>query len=796
MNSVDLLQLLSERDIRVTRNGVKLAIDAPEGTLDEALRGLLTLHKSELLDFLGEAKSLPNAPDAHDEKLNLSVDAHDTHDAHIQPSTGSRHVPSDGQLTETDAPEKRSGCVSCASCVTDKSAAIVDTAACAWASTVGFATVPVFKSTTDPIPVFLDFETQSLAPLDELGGRVYAAHASTRVLCAVAKLPTGGWLAWTPSDSPPEELFALVAAGVPVVAHNAYGFDKFVWEKLGWPTAVWIDTLPIARLSGLPGSLDGIGEILLGRPKDKEGQRLTRSLSRPDRKTGLLPVVTPSILARVKEYCTSDVGLLADAWPVLAGAAHLEADVRAVDVAINERGFAFDAELAHAVIDCEARLVCELQKAASVSGKVLASQPQLRKWLASAGVLVKDIRRGTIEELLDEPDLPDDVRRVIVARLASSTITSNKLRAALRRQGTDGRVRDTLVYHAAHTGRWGGRAFQPQNLPRGVKDLDIDAAIEAAFARDLDQLRELATAVGASVGEVLATLVRTCVHAPPGRILGVIDYASIEARALAWISRDEEALAGYRRGECPYKIMATTLFGVELGQVSKAQRNLGKVPVLGCGYQMGAERLETYSLAFNIDWMSLPVTPAQVVEAWRDAHPLVAGYRTGDVYEGHVLREGGLWRDLEQAALRAAAGEHVEISYFAWDRVGNAVTCTLPSGRKLVYPGAQAGPMPTRWGKMKTTFSYLHRGNRIGTYGGKLTENITQAVCRDLLADALVRLERRGFPAVLHVHDEVVSELSCVAELDEMKAIMSSVPTWAEGLLLGVDGYAEARYRK
>jgi DNA polymerase len=791
MTPIEILQLLSAHDIRVRRTGVTLVIDAPKGSLDPTLRRLVTQYKTELLEFLGQTEM---APDAHAKKLSPSADAHDTHDAQDQPSTGARQLEPRGPDAEANEPAKGSGCVSRATCVSEKSPAISASTLCASAGTT--ATGSAIERAVAPVPVFLDFETRSLASLDEVGGRTYACHASTQVLCAVAKLPAGRWLAWTPGEPPPEELFALVASGVPVVAHNAFGFDRFIWESLAWPNPKWIDTLPIARLSGLPGSLDGIGEIVLGRPKDKEGRRLALALSRPDRRTGLLPPVLPAALARVKQYCASDVGLLADAWPTLYGAIDVEADVRATDLAINDRGFAFDAALAHAVIDCEARLVRDLQRAAPVSGKVLASHAQLRRWLATAGVHVNDIRRGTVEELLDDPDLADDVRRVVVARLASSTVTSNKLRAALRRLGTDGRLRDTLVYHAAHTGRWGGRAFQPQNLPRGIKSLDINAAIEGALARDIDGLGELAAAAGASVGEVLATLVRSCVYAPPGRVLGVIDYASIEARALAWLSRDEEALAGYRRGECPYKIMAATLFGIELAQVSKEQRNLGKVPVLGAGYQMGAERLETYSLAFNIDWTSLPVTPAHVVEAWRDAHPLVAGSRTGDVYEGHVLREGGLWRGLEQAALRAAAGEHIEISCVAWDRVGSAVTCTLPSGRKLVYPGAQAEPMPTRWGKAKTTFSYLHHGQRIGTYGGKLTENITQAVCRDLLADALVRLEHRGFPAVLHVHDEVVSELSCVAELDEMKAIMSSVPTWAEGLLLGVDGYAEARYRK
>jgi DNA polymerase len=242
--------------------------------------------------------------------------------------------------------------------------------------------------------------------------------------------------------------------------------------------------------------------------------------------------------------------------------------------------------------------------------------------------------------------------------------------------------------------------------------------------------------------------------------------------------------------------MAANLFKTDLANVTKPQRNVGKVPVLGAGYQMGAQRLETYGSAMGIDWSKLSLTPTHVVEAWRDAHPLVAGRRTGDFYNGHVVRAGGLWRELENAAWRAAFGERVRVSCVVWERIGADVTCTLPSGRKLIYPGARVEEMPTRWGGKKSCFSYLHHGQRTGSYGGKLTENITQAICRDLLADALVRLERAGVNVVLHVHDEVVAELADEAQLEDMKAIVSQLPRWAAGLPVGVTGDAAVRYHK
>lgn len=753
--------------IAVKTNGTSVTLHGAAAAITAELRAKVLGAKSGLLALLAP-RIVAQAADSS--KFNVA------HDAHGSQGDGLNADPADVDNEKRPSVSLRGACGTCG---TNESRAAI----CAG----GSAALP-------QTPVVVDFETRGTISLDQVGGRTYANHPQLEILCAVFALPNGSFVEWTPGAPPPIAVFDLIRNGVPIMAHNAHGFDRFVWQRLGWPDATWIDSMHLARVLGLPGSLGALAGALLDVAKDVEGRALTLAVARLDR-AGRLPIVDAATLERVTQYCRIDVVIVRKAWQkALAVASYIEPDVRELDAQINERGFAFDTALANAIVRCERTLAQDAQRATSTSSRVLASSGKLRRAFMDAGIAIPDVRRSTLVSLLDDPDLSEDIRLLINARLASSGITSHKLNAALRRVGADGRVRDTLAYCQAHTGRWAGRGFQPQNLPRGAlkSEEDLESAITATMNGDVATLREIAEAVGVSVLEVSASLVRACVCAPPGRVLGVVDYAQIEARALMWIAGDVAALESFRTGVDPYLAMAAQLFDVEATLVTDIQRSLGKALVIGCGYQMGSTRFESYARNQGVDWSKLEITPDAAVQAWRSAHPCVAGHAVA----GGRGRSGGLWQEMQYAAERAARGARVELGPLLWQRHGADVVCFLPSGRPLVYRNVRLENRPTRWGKTRLVFTYEHRGQRVETYGGKLTENVTQALCRDLLADALVRLDRAGICIVLHVHDEIVAELEDDSQLVEMESLMCHMPRWAGGLPLKATGHSARRYRK
>lgn len=338
-------------------------------------------------------------------------------------------------------------------------------------------------------PTFIDFETRSKCSLKKQGGRAYAHHPSTELVCAV--LRRGGHyevIAGGRGEPPPPKLYT----GGLLIAHNAVGFDRHVWAALGWPEPdEWGDTSEYARLAGYPkASIEWLGEHLVGLPKDKAGSALTKSLSRVNKRTGEFSVaLTAPVLKRVVEYCTIDVDVMVDSW---AESLHIfyQADIPGlarVDRAIIDRGMCFDSDLARHLIECDAGLVAGVLEAAGVTAKQVRSVPQLKALLAELGAPVADCKGPTIEALLDHDD--PEVASIAAARLGVSTIAAGKLKAGLALVSPDGRLRDTLRYYAAHTGRWGGKGMQLQNLPGGPSDKDDP--VYQAIRSDPDLIRLL-----------------------------------------------------------------------------------------------------------------------------------------------------------------------------------------------------------------------------------------------------------------------------------------------------------------
>lgn len=676
-------------------------------------------------------------------------------------------------------------------------------------------------------PVFIDFESRSRCDLPTAGGAAYVAHPSTEILCLAWQVD-GRMHLWLPlEDAPPapeyaeaigaaayfhgptvpEPLAELAASGRPFCAHNAWGFDAPLWVAKGLPDVAggWYDTVPLCRRAGLPGHLDGAATVVFGEGKDADGGNALQRFWKPNSRGVFLPFTWRSGV-QVLRYCCIDVALLGRLWGEVGRYSRdPEAAVMDMDADINDRGVAFDAGLADALIRLEgflrADMVAEVEQATGgeLTGSDLRRNAHLLAWLnARLDDPLPNLQRGTLSPLLDvdeTPDIPDAIRVVVAARLGVTRITTKKLENGLRRVSPDGRLRGCFVYHGAHTGRWASRNFQLHNMTRAqVPDVPaIIAAVYEALATPDPAMafRHAAAALGVTPDAALASCIRPCIRAPEGSHLVDYDYSAIEARVVNWLAEDDDALNVYREGRDPYRELASRLFGVPAAAIPKKSpmRQVGKIGELGCGFGAGAGALERVAAKSGIDFQSAGVTAQAVVDTYRDAHWRIAGRRTGAVSpDGVPFRTGGLWRAYEKAAKDAVLhGAPVMAGRCRFTFTGGNLEVALPSGRTLVYRRATVEELPSRYGgnpRPSLMFTNV-RGLRWDTYGGKLCENITQAVARDVMVDAMLRLHTAGHRIVMHVHDAIVCEGGDARDIEK---ILRIAPAWAAGLPIEVEG--------
>jgi DNA polymerase len=706
------------------------------------------------------------------------------------------------------------------------------------------------KSFHDSEAVLFDMETRSTADLRAVGGRAYARHPSTRVLTLVARVD-GVNECWVPSTLwpgalPPKvegvhvpraygdpgpvrvyvqpELPQAVAdaarQGRVFVAHNCLSFDARVWaEKVRPVPQRWYDTMYAARAAGLPGKLNEIGERLLGVGKD-EGARLLSRVTRDDGKPPPAGYILP-----ILRYNLCDVLLLQRLFDATAGQ-DSEDDLLEVHEAINDRGVHFDSALARRICDLSrdaiGRAAAEISRL--TDGRLhegnIRSLPQMTRWLFEQGVKLPDLRRETVDRFLDRPEdfageegaggaISPVVPAVLRLRQAALRITGPKLERALQSVDADHRLRGLLAYHGAHTGRWTSQRVQVHNLTKGLAKLDVEALLSAPLTYEaLEGAVEACHKDDpwATPDDVLSTLIRPTLRAPPGSVLLICDYAAVECRGVAWAAGEQRLLDTFRADGDVYLDMAGMIFGRVVTKADKVERNVGKVTVLGAGYGLSAARFALSAANQGIDLAAAGTTPEQCIEQFRAAYPRIAGFPTG-VVDGKVMRGGGLWHRYGDAALAAVQEKKViEANRCLFGHDGGCLVIQLPSGRELVYRQARVEDRVPAYcallglpARAKPTVVYYGPKGEACLYGGKITENVVQAVCRDLLADALLRLEAEGLPVVLHVHDEAVCEVPAArAEeaLHRMAAIMSTAPAWAEGFPVKVEGFACERYVK
>lgn len=655
----------------------------------------------------------------------------------------------------------------------------------------------------------LDFETQSAVDLKHCGGRNYAEDESTRILCLVMLVENtfhcwinGPWKSVfvpRPKVLGDRELITYVATTIPpiflrpdtLVAHNADEFDRIVWEKkVSREPRTWVDTIHRARSAGLRGSLDELGKRFLGIGKDDVGKRiLNKVMTLPNKHT------LPGNVGLIASYCVQDVVILERIYNELPDISRCDYSTLHAHRACNSLGVRFDRRLAERIIswgeDEAENAKNEIRNLEPSIVDKLRSPQVMLQWLESEGVHLPDVRKETIERFLNEPDEYSDVEvsshvsRILELRKSCLRITGAKLKQALASVSSDGRLRDCFVFHGAHTGRWSGRRVQLQNLPRGVPGLNVRGIIEGevdyrAEAERLETLRLSTPASPVMVSkpitshDVLSTLIRPCFC---GDLL-IADYNAVECRGAAWLCDEEKLLEVFRSGGSPYETTATKIFGRKITKKDTVERFIGKETTLGSTYQMSANKFEKYLENKGINLASCGVTGEQCITSFREAYPRLVS----------------TWYDLNNTAMYVVlSGSKEVVAKCTMYMRGSTLNIVLPSGRTLYYNNARVEKCVPVWGGDPIN-QIVYEGIRSTTnlFGGKLLENITQAVCRDLLACSMVRSK---WPIVLHAHDELVGEGRAI-EVHEFGKSMAVNPDWCMDFPLGVEYFSCPRYVK
>lgn len=658
---------------------------------------------------------------------------------------------------------------------------------------------------------------------------------------------------------PSEQLLDLMhTASVTVVAHNAV-FDRTTTRRC-WnvevPIERWYCTMVQALAHGLPGSLDKIGGVLGhegDEAKDKRGRDLIQLFCKPRPKNMALRRATrnthPAEWADFLGYSRQDViamrAISRDLpnWNYKQG--HTELDLWHLDQHVNDRGFLVDLNMAHGAIAAVAVETKRLKAETIEATDGLVSSPSKRDAmltfiLAEYGVDLPDMKADTLRRRIEDPELPDAVKLLLSIRLEATKTSTAKYKALVNATSADGRLRNTLQFAGAQrTARWAGRIFQPQNLVRPNIDL-----ISAHFgmsklpkkeAKALKQTYEdqgvaalkggFADVIFDNVMGLTANLVRGAIIAPFGKKLTIADLANIEGRGLAYLAGEEWKLQAFRdfdegTGADLYILSYARAFGLDPADVEDWMRQIGKVMELGLGYEGGVAAFLTFAAVYNMDLDEL----ADAVHSTASKESLAAAYGMWDWTVKKNRSTLGLaknvwvacevlkasWRAAHPAtkALWASASESVKAAiaspgltfdigdHLKVRRDGAWLRIRLPSGRYLCY----LQPKIADDGQISYmgVSQYTRQWCRVKTYGGKLIENCTQAFARDVMAHNMPAIDASGYPIVLTVHDEIITEPDDSDEFshEALADMMTVNPPWAPGLPLAAAGFETHRYHK
>ncbi len=757
--------------------------------------------------------------------------------------------------------------------------------------------------------LFLDTETFSGVDLKKVGAYAYAEHPTTEIMICTYAIDEGRVQTWDATESPtmPRELRKALRQvcrkKAKIVMANGLLFDRLVIrEKWGidLPVGQIEDTMIMAFRHALPGSLDMQCQVLgvdAEHAKDKAGKALIKRFCKPTPKTYKIRRYTrethPEEWAKFLRYAALDIIAMREVyWRIPDwGNTPKEDEILRIDQLINDRGFYVDVDLARAAIKAVQAHKEELKEEAweRFGGKLTGNDflPALRD-LAPA-FTIHNAQKSTLNDLLEDPDFPDEGKVLIEMRLGASSTASTKYNPLVNGLSADGRRRGCLQYGGAkRTLRWAGKGFQPQNLARGEYSDDHEGKIkrrdgesDVAFWVRSHMLTNginsllLGTAHWAyDISKLTASTVRGCIIPAKGKKFVVADYSNVEGRGLAWIAGEKTALMVFRAGRDIYCETAGKMFGLDPEYIKanrKDLRQIGKACELGLGYGGGVAAflqfaknlgLDLYTMAdvmkgtfpdhiwaaakrgyeyARINEAKRPPKPGKkderptyilpknvwltcdaIKRMWREAHPKTVAFwaELEDAVlcairnPGKAYWAGANVRPDGRKALKIVRTKAKHDPTFDEERddpnaAGWWLKFELPSGRIMSYPGIALSvttEIDEDTGKKRTSTRIKYQGENQTTrqwgfqytYGGKLTENIVQALCRDILAWSMPGVEAAGYEIVLSVHDELITEVPDTDDYttEELCALMCDLPIWAKGFPLAAEGDIMYRYRK
>ncbi len=698
-----------------------------------------------------------------------------------------------------------------------------------------------------------DLETYCEIPINN-GTHAYAEGVEVMLFAwAIGDEPVSVWDLTAGEPIPSRLRKAIADPNTILFFHNSH-FDRTVLRhampELAPPVERWRDTMVQALAHSLPGALAALCEVLgvpQDKAKDKEGKSLIQLFCKPRPKNSKLRRATskthPVEWQRFVAYAGLDIEAMREVYKRLPKWNYQGAELALWhrDQRINDRGVCMDVQLAQAAIEAVDLEQKRLAKRTQVmtDGEVQAATQRdamIKHIVESYGVELPDMQRSTLERRIADPDLPSPVKELLAIRLQASTTSTSKYKSLMKGISSDGRLRGTLQFcGASRTGRWAGRLFQPQNLPRPtLKQERIDEGIEALKSGCADLLFD-------NVMELTSSALRGCIMAPAGKKLVVSDLSNIEGRKLAWLAGEawkldafraydtlvldqsgapiwDAAAKDYKRlGPDLYKLAYAKAFNITPEEVTKYQRQIGKVMELGLGFGGGVAAFLTFALVYGLDLEELaaaamPNIPRDVqreAKSWYDES--VKRKATYGLSERVFIACDSLkrlwrrahpetcdfWYQLERT-VRAAIATPKKTLYCGYLKVrrdGAWLRIQLPSGRALCYPSPSIE-------KGNITYmginSYSRKWQRLKTYGGKLVENVTQAAARDVLAGNMPLIENAGYSIVLTVHDEVICEAPDTDDYTDaaLSSLLSTNPEWAPDIPLNAGGFEAYHYRK